>query len=195
MRIGVFIGWFDPVHLSHIKIAQALTGQGILDKVVMVAASNNYDRKNLTKVDHRIHMLQLAFENNPKIEIVDAKFCMENVHHFMVMDAVKKKYPFDDIYLILGSDRIKKLQLWRGADNIMRNYKLIAVGRGNDNLEQLIGNSVFLKTYADKIYIFTIIVENISSTEVRTLVNKRKPIDGLTTKEVAEYIRKNRLFR
>jgi len=195
MRIGVFIGWFDPVHNAHIKIANALVNQGIMDKVVMVAASNNYERKNLTNVEHRIKMLELAFEANPNIIIADKKLCTEQVHHFMILDAIQKEYPSDDIYLVLGSDRIKKMQIMRGAENIMKNYKLIAVGRGSDNMEQVIGSSVFLKTYADKIYIFTITIDNISSTEIRTNVYKGKPYDHLTTRDVCNYIKKYRLFR
>ncbi|MFA6860525.1 MAG: nicotinate (nicotinamide) nucleotide adenylyltransferase [Clostridia bacterium] len=194
MKIGVFVGCFDPVHNSHIKIVTYLT-EHVLDKVVIVPASNNYERKGLTDIEQRIRMLKLTFENNIKIEICDKRFCNENVHTFMVMDALKKRFPYDELFIICGSDNLKTVETWRGAEHLLSNFKMIAVSRDKENLETLIGNDVFLRDHASNIYILSIVIESISSTQIRTNVQKGKPIDDLTTKEVVDHIKKYKLFK
>ena len=58
MRIGVYVGSFDPVHNGHEKIVNHLLNKNYLDKIIIIPTGNYWDKQNITKLNHREKMLK-----------------------------------------------------------------------------------------------------------------------------------------
>lgn len=180
MKIGVYVGSFNPIHKGHIHVVNYLLKNKYVDKVLLIATPNYWDKQDLIDVDKRIDMLRY-YEN--KNIIVDTK------HHdykytYQVLDSLKKDYTNDDLYLIIGSDNVLKFHLWDHVEELL-NYKILVLQRDKTNVEEYIkrfntNNFIIVKGFKPI---------NISSTEIRNNLSK----DYLDDK-VYEYIRNNHLY-
>lgn len=182
MKIGVYVGSFNPVHKGHIKVSRHLIKNKIVDKVLMLPTPNYWHKQNLLDIKYRVEMLKL-FETKDII--------IDNIHNkygytYQVLDSLKKDYKDDELYLVIGADNLEKLHLWKNIDKIMKN-KVIVVRRANADID--------ITKYKDKFDINSFIVVNdfddydeISSTEIRKNINS-----PYLDKKVFEYINKNNI--
>ena len=96
MKIGIYVGSFNPVHKGHIKIVNYLLDNNILDKIIIIATGNYWNKQDLIDINRRISMLK-KYEND-KI-IIDTKY--NNLKYtYMVMSHIKKDYLDDTLYLV-----------------------------------------------------------------------------------------------
>ena len=134
MRLGVYVGSFNPVHDGHIHVASYLIDNNYLDRVLLVPTPGYWDKKSLAPLEDRINMLK--FYENDKL-IVDTK---HNNYQYTneVMKAIEDDYD-DELYLIIGSDNLVKFHLW---DNLseLKKYKIIVMRRGNTDILKYVKN-------------------------------------------------------
>lgn len=180
MKLGVYVGSFNPVHKGHIKVANYLIDNKIVDKVILLATPNYWNKQDLLNIYDRVNMLKF-FEND--------KIIVDNIHNnhvytFEVLNALKKDYPHDEFYLVIGSDNLEKFHLWKNIDEILLN-KIIVLNRNNIDINK------YLEKYDKENFIildkFNFI--DISSTEIRKNINN-KYLDN----RVKEYIINNKLY-
>jgi nicotinate-nucleotide adenylyltransferase len=123
-KIGVYVGSFNPVHKGHIKVINHLLENNFVDKVLVLATPNYWDKQNLVSAEHRINMLKF-FETD--------KIIIDDVHNkyeftYEVLNSLEKDYPNDELFLIVGYDNLEYIPLWKNADIVM-NHNIIAVRR------------------------------------------------------------------
>ena len=179
MRIGVFVGSFNPVHEGHIKVANYLLEHDYVDKVFILPTPNYWDKQDLIPVRHRYRMLK--FYETDKI-IIDNKH-NNYPYTYQVLRSLKKDYK-DDLYLIIGADNIERFNEWRNYEEIQEN-KIIVLNRNNIDINK------YLNKYKKEQFIpitdFPFI--DVSSTEIRNGNYKNlKP-------EVIDYIKKHNLYK
>lgn len=179
MRIGVFVGSFNPVHEGHIKVANYLLEHDYVDKVLILPTPNYWDKQDLIPVRHRYRMLK--FYETDKI-IIDNKH-NNYPYTYQVLRSLKKDYK-DDLYLIIGADNIERFNEWRNYEEIQEN-KIIILNRNNIDINK------YLNKYKKEQFIpitdFPFI--DVSSTEIRNGNYKNlKP-------EVIDYIKKHNLYK
>lgn len=178
MKLGIYVGSFNPVHKGHIKVAKYLLNNNYVDKVIMLPTPNYWHKTNLLDVNKRVEMLK--FYENDKI-IIDDK----NNHYkytYQVLLSLQEQYPNDELFLIIGSDNIEKLHLWDNLNIIFR-FKVIVLRR--DKIQR----NEFLKKYEDNfIYIDNFKNISVSSSEIRE--GNYKNLD----ENVRDYIIKNHLY-
>ena len=180
MKLGIFVGSFNPVHEGHIKVANHLLDNHYVDKVLMLATPNYWNKQDLTNLKHRVNMLKFYEKDNLIIDDIHNK----EQYTYQVLRKLKKDYPNDELYLIIGADNIIKLDQWKNIDEILTS-KIIVVNRDNIDVYK------YLEKFPKEQ--FTIIPSfpniQVSSTEIRNGNYKHlKP-------EVKEYIEKNNLYR
>ena len=179
MRLGVFVGSFNPVHEGHIKVANYLLENNYVDKVLMLPTPNYWEKQDLIPVEHRLNMLR--FYETDKI-VIDNKH-NDYPYTYQVLRSLKEDYD-DELYLIIGADNIENFHKWRNVDEILLN-KIIVLNRNNININK------YLKNYNKEQFIpvtdFPFI--NISSTEIRKGNYKH------LNPQVAEYIKEHNLYK
>lgn len=180
MKLGVYVGSFNPVHKGHIKVANYLIKNKIVDKVLLLATPNYWNKQDLLDIKDRVNMLKY-FETK---DIIVDDIHNNHVYTYEILRDLKKVYKNDELYLVMGSDNLEKFHLWKNIDEILLN-KVIVLNRNNINI-----NKYLVKYNKDNF----IIIDNfdfvdISSTEIRNNINN-KYLD----KMVKEYIINNRLY-
>ena len=180
MRLGVYVGSFNPVHIGHIDVVNYLINKKYVDKVLIVPTLNYWNKFNLIDIKHRINMLKLYENENIKIDTKNNKY----IYTYELLNKLNKEYD-DELYLIMGADNIIEFDKWKNYKEIL-NYKIIIVNRDNIDIEK------YIKKYNTNNFI---VVSNykyidISSTEIRNNLNS-KYLD----ERVRDYINKNELFR
>lgn len=187
MKIGIYIGSFNPPQKGHLKIVNHLL-ENYVDKVVIVPTSNYWDKNNLVDIKKRINMLSI-FETN-RIIIDKKNNSVEYTH--LLLENLKEEFPFDELYLILGADNIVNFDKWKNYQALLR-YNLIVINREN----------IDVKYYLDKLnkkdkFIITdeLPLINISSTIIRNAIknNNLDKLDDLIDKNVLKYIVENNLY-
>ena len=188
-HIGIMGGSFDPVHIGHLITAQSVLEKRNLEKIIFVPCyiSPHKVGFNSTEHIHRLEMVKLATSTNPKFEVSDYEikkgdisFTVDTVEYF--------KGIYDEIDLIIGFDNLVSFDNWKEPDRIIEMANLVVLKRSNFSA------SFSLHSYfAKAIFVDTPIIE-ISSTMIRERVKKNKFFDYFVPKEVAEYIKENKLY-
>ena len=130
MKLGVFVGSSNPVHKGRIPIVNALLEGRYVDKVIMIATGNYWNKTNIIDLEDRINMLSIFQSENL---IIDKEF-NDLQYTYQIMDALKKKYPNDELALIIGSDNIVSFDKWVNYQDLLK-LRLIICQRGDIDTE------------------------------------------------------------
>ena len=178
MRIGVYVGSFNPIHDGHIHVAKYLINNNYVDKVLLLPTPNYWDKNDLAPINDRINMIKFYEEDNIVVDSIHNNY----PYTYQVLESLSNDLD-DELFLIIGSDNLEKFHLWKNIDEILK-YKIIVLNRG-DNISSYLDkfNSDNFIVIDDFDYI------NVSSTEIR---NGRR---DFVKKEVCQYIDDNNLYR
>lgn len=177
LKLGIYVGSFNPPHIGHLKVVEYVLNKKIVDKVLILPTPNYWDKKDIISNEHRINMLKYYENDNIIIDDIHNK----EPYTYQILDSLKKDYPNDELYLIIGSDNLEKLHEWKNIDEILKN-NIIVIKRGN-----IIKNKN-LENYDNKFIYCEDFDMPISSTDIR---NNKK--EGLLP-GIKEYIEKNHLY-
>lgn len=194
MRIGLYGGTFDPIHLGHLIVIENAINQMDLDRVIILPSSNppHKKHKDKTKADIRVEMVAEAIKDNPKI-ILSTFESTDNVVRYThdTLEYFTSKLPNHEIFYIMGEDSFVTIDTWRNYEKIL-DYNIIVFARsGIDNNSTLIKKVDKIRKDNPNIYLIDILNINISSTLIRLLSKEDKSIKYLVKDEV-NYIIKNR---
>ena len=132
MKLGLYVGSFNPVHNGHIKVINYLLDNNLVDKVLVLPTPNYWDKQDIIDVKDRINMLKFFETENIIIDSIHNNY----PYTYQVIDSIKKDYD-DELYLVIGSDNLEKLYLWKNIDKILEN-KIIVLQRGKDDINKLL---------------------------------------------------------
>ena len=186
MKIGILGGAFNPPHTGHLIIAQDILDALKLDKVFFIPANISPHKEN-NDVDGqiRLEMVKLATSDNAAFEVLSLE--IERGGISFTIDTVrelKKRYPGDEFYLIIGSDLANKFSSWKNYEDIKKEVVVVVANRKEYPLEK---RSPHLAVDIRQI--------ELSSSQIRELVKNRSSIKGLAKKEVANYIQEHNLYK
>lgn len=128
MKIGVYVGSFNPVHKGHIKVVKKVLKEYV-DKVLIVPTLSYWDKNNLISITDRINMLKLYETKNILIDTKNNK-CKFT---YQVLRNIKQEYKDSKIYLIIGDDLLEYFDKWKNVDEILNNYNLIVTNKISEN--------------------------------------------------------------
>lgn len=188
MKLGVYVGSFDPVHKGHICIVKHLLGK-YLDKVIMMPTGNYWDKNDLIDLKYRIQMLNLYKSDRILIESENNDL----PYTYLVMEYLKGKYKSDELYLIIGADNIVSFDKWKNFRELLE-YNMIIIKRDNIDIEYHLDR---LNKFSKYLIVNELGNIDISSTKIRDLIKEGKVEDiiKLIDKPVLEYIIDNNLYK
>lgn len=183
MRIGLYGGSFDPVHVGHLAVAEKAKEQYNLDKVIFIPTGSMPHKKGcVADACHRIKMLELSFDDisysisDYEVNRNEISYSADTIEHF------KSLYPDDEIYFIIGGDSYAYIDKWHEPHRIFENATVLVFPREGEVIlppaKQLVVEQV-----------------SVSSSEIREKIKLQKNVSNLLKNEVYNYIIENNLYR
>ncbi len=190
MKVGLFFGSFNPIHIGHLVIANFMAENTDLQKVWFVVSPHNplKEKKGLLKDTDRLHLAQLATEDNTKFKVSAIEFKLPQPSYTIhTLTYLKEKFPQHKFVLIMGSDNLVSLKKWKNYEIILRDYELYIYCR-TENLKTSLANH-------ERVKIFEVPVMDISSSEIRKLISEKKSVRYLVPEIVYEEIKTRKFYR
>ena len=169
MRIGIFGGSFDPVHLGHVRLAEKILRAHALDRLFFVPVKRSPFKSAapIAPAKDRLAMLRLAAGGMRGVQVSRCElnrpapsYTIHTVKFF------RKKFPKAELFLVMGKDARNRFKRWRSWREILRECRLAAAPR----------------------------IGKFSSTAIRARLSRGERAAGLVPKKVERYIRLNRLY-
>ena len=196
MRIGIFGGTFDPVHLAHLILAEQCREQGRLDQVWFLPASQPPHKAHhvTTPLAQRTEMLTLALAGNPAFRVDDLEKNRAGPSYTAdTLDELQARHPGHEFVLVLGSDALRDLPGWHEPRRIVQRAALLVKGRPGvdlvpaEELQAKVGEAVRLQVVEAPLV-------DISSRDLRERVRAGRSIRYLVPRAVEMYIQDKRLY-
>jgi nicotinate-nucleotide adenylyltransferase len=183
MRIGLFFGSFNPVHVGHMVLANYMASFTEMEQVWFVVSPHNplKEKASLLDQNQRLHMVNLAIgdsdalkSNNIEFSLPQPSFTINTLAH------LKEKYPQHEFSLIMGEDNLESFTKWKNYEEILKNYLIYVYPRPN------CGNSD-LKTHKNVIMTEAPLMD-MSSTMIRKAIKDKKKVPFFVPQAVWEYL-------
>jgi nicotinate-nucleotide adenylyltransferase len=201
MRVGVFGGTFDPVHLGHLILAEQCREQAKLDQVLFVPAArppHKLDRE-LTKFEQRVEMLGLAISGQPAFRI-DAreKNRPGPSYTYVTLEELRQHQPGADFFLIIGADSLHDLPGWVQPRRILELAALLVVPRPGFEMAELETLRQSFKLPDDfplRLQMVHAPLIDIASRDVRQRISQGRSVRYLIPRAVEAYVAEKGLYR
>ena len=191
MRVCIFGGTFDPPHIGHLLIAQTVCEAENFDKILFMPANRPPHKKNISGVEDRLAMLNIAIEGNPNFEISDLEIKRGGVSYTIdTLKALKSSIitEEDDLFYLIGSDSLLELSRWKEPRDILKNCNVVVAIRPGFRPSDIPAWILHRIQFAN------VPRFEISSSNIRTRWRENKTIRYLVTLPVWEYINQNQLY-
>lgn len=192
MKIAMLGGAFDPPHLGHLMIADAVLKESNYNKVVFIPSKISPHKNISGKVSNedRLNMVKLSIEEDERFLLDDYELKNEGISYSIkTLNYIYKNYDIEGkIALIIGADLIKDFHKWKEPKKLSELADIIAVNRGdNDNL---------YKENIEKYNIKVIIAPriDISSSLIRERIKENKGFRYFVNNKVYDYIISKNLY-
>ncbi len=191
MRVCIFGGTFDPPHIGHLLIAQTVCEAEKFDKILFIPANIPPHKKNISAVNDRLAMLNLAIKGNPNFEISDMEIERGGVSY--TIDTLKDiRSSFikaeDELFYLIGSDSLLGFKKWKNPKEILKHCNVVVAIRPGFRPSDIPAWILHRIQFAN------IPRFEISSSNIRQRWRENKTIRYLVTLPVWEYINHHNLY-
>jgi nicotinate-nucleotide adenylyltransferase len=192
MKIGILGGSFNPVHIGHLLVAEDIIEKLKLDKIIFIPAYDPPHKKNLLNFERRWQMLKMAIAKNPLFELSGIEK-QRSGKSFTIdtLRELKKQYPKDKLFFIMGTDQFAELSTWKEPDKLFQLAEIIVMRRPGFELKK------YPKRVAAKeksVTLLDVIQIDIASAEIRYRIKNNLSIRYMLPEPVLHYIIRNRLY-
>ena len=192
MKIGLYFGTFNPIHIGHLIIANHMAEYSDLNQIWMVVTPHNplKIKENLLDDYKRLNLVAMATEDFPKIKPSDIEFKLPQPNYTVhTLAHLQDKFPQHEFSLIMGEDNLKSLHKWKNYEVILQNHDIYVYPRISTEIE-----SLEFKNHP-RIHLIDAPIVEISSTFIRESIKNKKNIQPLIPYKVWEYIDYNNLYK
>ncbi len=190
MKIGLFFGSFNPVHVGHMIIANFMATHTDLDQVWLVVSPQNplKNKSTLARDYDRLHLVHLAVGDNQLLKASDVEFSLPKPSYTIdTLVFLKEKYPEKKFVLIMGGDNLATLHKWKNYEILLRDYQIYLYKRPNSEKSEW-------DTHPN-IHYFEAPMLDISATFIRECLKTGKSVRYLVPDAVFRYLEESRLYR
>jgi len=189
MKIGLYFGSFNPIHTGHLIIASHILNHGDVERIWFVVSPHNplKESSSLLIESHRLHLVQLAIENEPRFKASNIEFSMPRPSYTIdTLTHLSEKFPQHSFSVIMGSDSFQNIHKWKNHQLLMDNYPVIIYNRPGFPVADL---------KEERIRLLEAPLLDISSTFIRKLIKEKKSIRYLVSDEVMNDILANGYYK
>lgn len=189
MKIGLFFGSFNPVHIGHLIIANFIVQTDYVNQVWLVPSPQNPLKKQefLLNEYHRQFLIQIAIDGEKNIKCSNVEFSLPRPSFTIdTLIYLKEKYPFYTFSIIMGSDSLQNIKKWKNYEVLIEDYQIIVYKRPGFALE---------KSYLENVVILDAPLIEISSTNIRKMIKNGNSIRFFVPDVVKDEIEKSNYYK
>ena len=189
MKIGLYFGSFNPIHVGHLIIANHILNEAEVEKIWFIVSPQNpfKESSSLLNEYHRLHLVQIAIENDARLRASDIEFGLPKPSYTAhTMAYLKEKYPQHSFTIILGSDSFQNLAKWKNADGLVKNYQFLIYKRPGFEVNNEMNAAMRIMDAP---------LLQISATHIREMIKTGKSIKYLVPQAVEEEISKSGYYK
>jgi len=190
MKVGLFFGSFNPVHVGHMIIANYMIENTDLDELWIVVSPQNpfKDKKSLARDSDRLHLVNLAIGKNYKLRASKVEFDLPKPSYTIdTLTYLKEKNPLKDFVLIMGGDNLGSFHKWKNYEVILKNHQIYVYQRPAYDLGELKDHSNINIVEAPQM--------NISASYIRKEIKNQRSVRYLVPDAVFEYLENTTLYQ
>ena len=189
MRIGLFFGSFNPIHVGHLIVANTMATATDLEQVWFVVSPQNPFKKNKSLLHEfdRFDMVERAIADNSRLKATDIEFSMPRPSYTIdTLVRLQEKYPQHQFKLIIGEDNLEQFANWKNYDRILEYFGLYVYPRPNAV------ESTF-RQHAN-VQLIEAPLLDISATYIRDCLRKNRSIRYMVPEVVEEMILRKKFY-
>ncbi|MEO1054999.1 MAG: nicotinate (nicotinamide) nucleotide adenylyltransferase [Bacteroidota bacterium] len=140
MKIGLFFGSFNPIHVGHLIIANVMIETTDIEKTWFVVSPQNPFKKSKSLLHEfdRLDMVNAAIHDNYNLKACDIEFNMPRPSYTVdTLTYLSDKYPQHQFHLIIGQDNLVHFHKWKNYKALLENYKLYVYPRPDSSHTEL----------------------------------------------------------
>jgi len=190
MKVGLYFGSFNPIHHGHLIIANYMLQNADLDQLWLVVSPQNPFKQSASLLNsyHRLFLVQLAIEAEPKLKASDIEFRLPQPSYTVnTLAYLQEKYPSHEFAIIMGSDSFENLSKWKNYEYILQHCPIYVYRRP--------GHEVINNFQQGTIIVMDAPLLQISATLIRNNIKQGKSIRYLLPDKVIEDIERNGFYR
>lgn len=190
MKIGLFFGSFNPIHIGHLIIANTIVNQIDVDQVWFVVSPLNpfKSSRSLLHEFDRMDMVERAIEDNFSLRASDVEFNMPKPSFTIdTLTYLSSKFPNHQFRLIIGEDNLKSFHKWKNYETILEYYGLDVYPRPNAV------SNIKIKNHPNVRMVQAPLLD-ISATYIRDAIKSGKSIKYIVHEKVEQYIADKKLY-
>jgi nicotinate-nucleotide adenylyltransferase len=189
MKIGLYFGSFNPVHVAHLIIANHILNETDIEKVWFVVSPQNPLKVEISLLNeyHRLHLVGLATEDDIRIKSSDIEFNLPKPSYTSAtLVYLADKYPEHEFVIIMGSDSFQNLNKWKNYGVIVKNYPLYVYLRPGFEIEN---------DFDANLNILNAPLLQLSSTLIRKYIKEGKSVRYMVPDKVLEEIERGGYYK
>ena len=189
MKIGLFFGSFNPIHMGHLIIAQTALNETDLERVWFVVSPQNPFKKMSTLLSEadRFNMVDDAIKDHPNLMVSNVEFSLPKPSYTIdTLTVLREQFPTYDFNLLMGEDNLQHFHKWKNYEAILKYYPIYCyprLGSDGSNFEKY-----------PTVHRFELPFLDISATRIRKYVKEGKSIRFMVPDVVREYITSNHFY-
>lgn len=187
MKIGLYFGSFNPIHVGHLIIANHIIENTSLDKIWFVVSPQNPLKQSSTLLNeyNRLHLVRLATENDSRFKVSDVEFKLPKPSYTIdTLTYLSEKYPSYSFTVIMGSDSFQNIKNWKNYELLLSKYSIVVYNRPQFEVKP-----------QKNVEILNAPLLDISSTYIRNCIQQKKSIQYLVTEPVFNEIERNNYYK
>jgi nicotinate-nucleotide adenylyltransferase len=189
MKIGLYFGSFNPVHVAHLIIANHILNETDIEKVWFVISPQNpfKSESSLLNEYHRLHLVKTAIEDDNRIKASDIEFTLPKPSYTSTTLAyLKEKNPEHEFCIIMGSDSFQNLHKWKNYEAITKEYEVYVYLRPGFEVTNHVNA---------RLHLVDAPLLQLSATQIRQYIKEGKSIRYLVPENVREEIEKGGYYK
>lgn len=190
MKIGLYFGTFNPVHIGHMAIANYMVEFTEIQQLWFIISPQNpfKEEKHLLKDYHRLEMVSRAIDDDDRFRASSIEFKLPRPSYTIdTLTYLQEAHPNHEFYLLMGSDNLKHFHKWKNADLILQNHHVLVYPRP--------GNQLKNQSLHPHIHVVDAPLMEISASFIRQAIAKGKNISYFIPPKAYEYLREMNFYR
>jgi len=198
MKVGLYFGTYNPIHVGHLIIANHMVDYTDLDQVWFVVSPQNpfKTKASLLEDYHRLTLVKVAIEGNKNLRASNIEFDLPKPSYTIdTLTYIQEKHPEHNFSIIMGEDNLRSFHKWKNYEQILENHHVFVYPRvitENENTHNIPDQ---LQNHAKISICIDAPLMKISASFIRKAIKDKKDVKYLLTEPVFKYLEEMNFYK